>query len=354
MKSKIKLVHFISSLEMGGAQAVLYVLVSNLTKYEHSIIYIHDGPYKDRFEKLAIPMYPIAGFGPGGFMQLLQLLREIKPDCIHSSLWGANWLGRIAAAWLGIPCIAVLHNNSQLNGSVRHILDRFAPAACATVAVSQEVKNSFGYRTARIIHNGVQPHTDVLKTRQDLGLSDEHFVIGSVGRFHPDKQYDLLINSFAVVAANHDHARLVLFGAGAQEQYLRALAHSLLLEKKIFFIISQPAASYYALFDCFVLTSKNEGISMAMLEAMSNRVVPIMAYAEQTHPVITHAQNGLLVPHHAQSIADTIMQVMANSDLRIDIGDAAEKTVRNHFSAQQMIYAYDQLFNHVVTHRTIE
>jgi len=354
MKSKIKLVHFISSLEMGGAQAVLYELVHNLSNYEHSIIYIHNGSYKDRFEKLHIPVYHIAGFGPRGFIELIRLFRTIKPDCIHSSLWGANWLGRVAAWWCAIPCVAVLHNNSSINGSLRQTLDLFAPAAHIMVAVSPEVKNSFGHAHARVIQNGVHPYRGSLKSRYDIGLEDNHFIIGSVGRFHPDKQYDLLINSFALIAKKYDHARLVLFGAGEQEKYLRTLAHSLQLENKILFIIGEPAAPYYGLFDCFVLTSKNEGISMAMLEAMSNGVVPIMAHAEQTHPVIQHGHNGLLVSHHAQSIADIIMQVMTNSDLRIDIGDAAEKTVQNHFSAEQMICAYDQLFNHVVTHRRIE
>lgn len=344
MKPKITLVHFISSLEMGGAQAVLHDLVANLVDYQHHLIYIHNGPYKDRFEKMNIPVYAIAGFGPRGFFQLMRLLRKIRPDCMHTSLWGANWLGRIAAWWYRIPCVTVLHNNSQINGMVRQTLDRFAPAAHITVAVSQEVQKSFDYANMCVINNGVQRYGGASKSKLDIGLHNEHFVIGSVGRFHPDKQYDLLINSFALVAKKYDHARLVLLGGGAQERYLRQLVSALHLEEKVLFIVGQQAAPYYSLFDCFILTSKNEGISMAMLEAMSRGVVPLMACADTSHPVIVHMHNGFLVPHNPDAIAQAIMQMMLKVNDRTRMSDAAIETVQNHFDAQQMISAYNKIF----------
>ena len=344
MKPKITLVHFISSLEIGGAQAVLYDLIEHLVDYQHHLIYIHNGPYKDRFEKMNIPVYAIAGFGPRGFFQLMRLLRKIRPDCIHTSLWGANWMGRVAAWWYRIACVAVLHNNSEINGVVRQMLDRFAPAAHTTVAVSQEVKNSFHYANTRVINNGVQCYRGTLKSKIDIGLLNEHFVIGSVGRFHPDKQYDVLINSFALVSKTYDHARLVLLGGGAQELYLRQLVSVLHLEEKVVFIVGQQAAPYYALFDCFILTSKNEGISMAMLEAMSSGVIPFMACADTSHPVIAHMYNGFLVPHNPDAIAQAIMQFMLKVNDRTSMSAAAIKTVQNCFDAQQMISAYDKLF----------
>lgn len=344
MNPKITLVHFISSLEMGGAQVVLHALVENLSDHQHHIIYIHDGPYKNRFEKMGIPVHAIPGFGPRGFFQLMRLLRTIRPDCMHTSLWGANWLGRIAAWWYRIPCVAVLHNNSQINGMLRQTLDRFAPAAHTTVAVSQEVQDSFDYANTCVINNGVQRYTGTSKSKHDIGLRDEHFVIGSVGRFHPDKQYDLLINSFALVAKKNDNARLVLLGGGAQELYLRQLVRVLHLEEKVVFIVGQQAAPYYALFDCFILTSKNEGISMAMLEAMSRGVVPLMACADTSHPVIVHMSNGLLVAHNPDAIAQAIMRIMLAVNDRKIMSAAAIETVENHFNAQQMINAYNKLF----------
>lgn len=346
----MKLVHFVSSLEQGGAQAVLYQLIDQLQEYDHYVIYIHDGPYKARFGKMGIPVDHVSFYNP---FKLIALLQAIRPDCLHTSLWAANWLGRIAAWWLKIPCVSSLHNHKQLNGYVRNAIDRLAPSARRMVAVSREVHKSFGYANSSVIQNGVGNFVGMPKTKQDLGLHENHFVIGSVGRFHPDKQYDLLIHTFALLALEFDHARLVLMGAGDQENKLRRLVHSLKLDDKVIFIIGESALPYYVLFDCFVLTSISEGISLALLEAMRSGVVPIIANHDTVHPVIEHGKNGFLTRHDKHAIVQTIKRAM-NYELRRPMQLVAQKTVDERFNQKQMIQSYDQIFRHTISQKNMQ
>ncbi len=359
----MKLVHVISSLEMGGAQAVLYDLVTHLQKkgYEQTILYMHDGPYRQRFQNAGISIKRVRGivsvFDPICFVRLVILMRRLRPDCVHTVLWAANWFGRFAARLLGIPCIASLHNNYDQNGMIRMMLDKIMPYHNRTIiAVSDEVKRSFCHVYPRadlaIIPNGI----DVVAVhdrareeqiaREQLGLSQEHFVIGTVGRFHPIKRYPFLLDTFALVHQRHPHARLVLIGEGEQEQYLRAYAQKREVAPFVRWVIGQQAYGYYRLFDCFVLASEKEGISIALLEAMSLGILPVITYHVAQHPVIEDGRNGYVAKgDNATSFALKIGSCLTNGERSRKVTIHAQQTVRERFDVTSMIAAYNRVFH---------
>ena len=358
----MNIMHVITSLERGGAQAVVYDLVVQFQKqgYTQSIVYMHDGPYRERFEILHIPMHSITGiispFDPIALYQLTQLMRMQRPDYVHTILWAANWLGRCAARILGISCVVSLHNNYDQNGAVRRMLDRLMPYhAHAIIAVSDEVKQSFNSVYPNIpvvvIPNGIdvqsvqQSARQQKKTRAQLALADTDFVIGSVGRFHLIKQYPLLLEAFARVHTQYPHARLVLIGQGDQEQQLRSYAQQLGIAESVRWIIGQQAYGYYNLFDCFVLTSWKEGISIALLEAMSLGVVPVTTYHSVQHPVIKSGVNGCVAnTDKATVFAAKIADCIASRELCKRMASSAQHTVQNSFAVQHMIAAYNRIF----------
>lgn len=355
------LVHIISSLERGGAQAVLADLVQGLAKkeYTQSIIYFHDGPYRERFAVAGIPIYQIKGFlspfDPMAMHQLYKLLKKINPSVIHTILWAANWMGRIVAPKLGIPCIASLHNNYDQNGQLRNFLDRLVPFCNqAIIAVSDEVKASF-YQLQRaqcsltVICNGIDYHAlrkqTSSVTRDSLHLHPDHFVIGSVGRFAPVKRYPLLLEAFAHLYSQYPQVRLLLIGTGPEEKNLRALAQNLGIANVVRWMINVQAGDYYSLMDCFVLTSAKEGISIALLEAMNYGVACVVTYATLHHPVIEHMRNGIVVSSdNATLLSQNLASLLSNDSVRKQLAKQAQQTVKNHFDSQRMIIAYDRLF----------
>ncbi len=355
------LVHIISSLERGGAQAVLYDLVQGLAKkeYRQSIIYFHDGPYRERFTVAGIPIYQINGllspFDPLAMHRLYRLLKKINPSVIHTLLWAANWMGRIVAQKLGIPSIASLHNNYDQNGQLRNFLDRLIPFCNhAIIAVSDEVKASF-YQLQKaacpleVIRNGIdyqalRQHRSPV-TRDSLHLHADHFVIGSVGRFAPVKRYPLLLDAFAHLYREYPQVRLLLIGTGPEEKNLRAYADNVGIADAVRWVINVPALAYYPLMDCFLLTSAKEGISIALLEAMNSGVACVITYATLHHPVIENMRNGIVVPaNNATVISQNLVHLIANDSIRKQLAKQAQQTIENHFDSHRMIIAYDRLF----------
>ncbi len=360
----MRLLHIISSLEMGGAQAVLYDIVIHLKKmgYEQTIIYMHDGPYRERFQSASISIKQVRGivsvFDPVCFVRLVILMRYLRPDCVHTVLWAANWLGRFTARLLAIPCIVSLHNNYDQNGMVRMMLDQMMPYRNRTIiAVSDEVKRSFNRTYPTVSNIAVIPNgIDVTvvhdraraeqKTREQLGLSQDHFVIGSVGRFHPIKRYPFLLDAFALVHEICPHARLILIGEGEQEHYLREYAKKCGIDRFVHWVIGKQAYGYYRLFDCFVLASEKEGISIALLEAMSLGIVPIVTYHVTQHPVIKHGRNGYVARgDNATSFALKIGSCLTNVEHSRKMPRNAQQTVRERFDVTSMIAAYNRVFH---------
>ncbi len=349
---------------MGGAQAVLYDLVTNLDaqSFEQKVIYIHGGPYVARLRNAGIAVQQVSGlffaYDPLFFFRLLATLRKSNPNCLHTLLWSANFFGSVAARMLGIFCVRVLHNNLDQNGMVRNMLDRFVASQTdqPVVAVSQEVKQSYllqhpNARNVIVVCNGIdigvvkRNATLARKSRKDMGLIDEHFVIGSVGRFCPVKRYSFLLDSFAMLHKQHNHSRLLIVGSGSQEHDLRAYAQKRGIADYVIWVVDEPAYGYFPLFDCFVMTSEKEGVSIALLEAMSLGVCSVVTYHTQSHSVIINGQDGIVThEQNAASFAATIAGLVRNQSLRNKLGANAQHAVAMRFAIKNMIATYEQIF----------
>jgi len=369
----INVLHVTSSLKVGGAETVLCDLIelSDPQRIQATVIYFHDGPLAARLRTANVTLYHVRGllcrYDPVFFVRLFLLIRKLQPDCIHALLWSANISCRIIARMLRIPLVSAQHNHASLEHGFRAFLDRVTlPLATKVVAVSPTVARSLTQRDAAlhqritIIPNGVQIQQLRAEAsisplqRNTLGLTHEHLIIGAVGRLHPVKNFPYLLESFALIAQRNPHVRLVIIGGGPEEHALRALAEQLGMYGLVVFVGNAPAMQYYPLFDCFVLASHQEGMSIALLEAMSFGTSCIVTHDTNLHDVITHGHNGLLVqPHNPHALATTLEQVLQQPDLRTKLGAAARQTIKRHFDVVQMATKYSDLFSEISNKNTV-
>lgn len=362
---KVKVVHLISSLEIGGGQAVLYELVSQLDcrRFDQVVVYFKAGPYVQRFQELGVETVQVTGFlfqyDLLFIYRLFWLINYLKPHCIHTVLWAAGIWGRIVARFLKIGLVQSYHNTLEYNGLLRNTIDRISSKwAGTTVAVSDHVAASLKtqahwlVKPVTVIKNGInvqqikQWAQESSKSRKDLGLEAHHFVIGAVGRFEKEKQFEQLLAAFAALYDELPDARLVIVGAGVQERVLRQLALDFFIDSRVLFIIDQPAYSYYPLFDCYVSCSVSEGLSMALLEALCFALPCIIAHPNDQHEVIKNNENGLLIPvNSVPAVVNAITKLYQNKDLRKQLGDAGYQTITTQFDAEEMVKQYSSLYS---------
>lgn len=368
MIKKIRLLHIISSFKIGGAEAVLVDLLRCLShdKYEHHVIYFHDGPNRVHIQALGIPTYAISGllhqYDPLFWWRLYHVIKTINPHVILSSLWAASFVARLMGAMISVPVICAVHAEVDHHGRVRNLLDYYTLSyASAIIAVSEGVKVSlvkqYGATTAQkivLIKNGIdvvdlqKKQEQQYKERSALGFSSEHFVVGAVGRFVPVKLYDHLIAAYAQVVKKHDHIRLMLIGMGPLEDALRAQVKELGLEQRVMFIVGEQAYGYYPLMDCFVLSSLQEGLSIALLEAMASKRACIVTSLD-VHPVVEDQVNGLVIlPAHIPQLIDALTAIVQNGDLKVRLGNNAYATVVKKFSLESVVNSYSNLIDSVL------
>lgn len=365
---KIRVVHIITSLEVGGPQSVLYEILQGLdrAKFDHHVICFYDGPYTQRIKELGIKVFLVGGgivvYDPVFIYRLYNQIKLLKPDCLHTILWTANFLGKIVGWLLSVPVAQVLHNTAEYTGFIRNNIDRFVSfkPACS-VAISDSVKKSFlkkapwGLKTISVIKNGIDQDLvlkkaeEEKKSRKDLGLLKKHFVIGTVGKFETIKNYGLLLTSFALLYDDYPEARLVLVGHGKQERFLRQRAADLGIADRVVFVVGQSSFGYYHIFDCFVQSSYFEGLSMALLEASILGIPSVVTTQNGNHDLIIDGKNGQLVPSgDPYALARGLAFFMKYSQKRKIIAIQVQADVAAYFTSKSMILSYGKLYNRLV------
>jgi len=363
---KKKIIHIITSLKIGGAETLLVDFLENKLSHQakHAVIFFHDGPNRQRLLQLGIPCYQIKGlvcmYDPLFFIRLYKKVKQLKPDCLHTWLWSANIAGRIINLFLKIPLLNSFHLGVDLDGFLRNCIERPTHhIPDRLIAVSQGVATSMTQKfnlknpeRLKVIKNGIDPIAIVLKSkkmaisRESLGLTQSHYIIGSVGRWIARKNYRFLIDVFAELYKRNPMMRLLLLGKGEEKEALHNHAISLGLEKKIIFIEGQPALGYYPLFDCFIQTSFKEGISIALLEAMSCSLPCIITEPLGVHEVLINEENGLIVPSYNQhEVAYAIERLATNKELSGTLGNNAYETLVKDFGLSTMVEAYHFEYN---------
>lgn len=365
MEQKQHIVHIITTLQYGGAEQALVNLITKLQNdFKHTVIFFYDGPQRQRLETLGIPCQRVScrgGFyNPFFLLRLYRLVKKLGPDCIHTDLWAANFLGRIVARMLRVPCVCGLHNIAQHNGCMRRWMDKLLPInPCCYVAVSAAVQTSMRasgccHQTLiTLITNGISVPTFLQLVAQEKTtaqirikkLPPHTMLIGTVGRLIPSKNYPLLICSMSTIIKKQPQVHLFIIGSGPEEENLRKLIQQFSLEQHISIITGQSAAGYYPFFDCFVQPSQYEGLSIALLEAMACSLAVIVTGDNHQHEVIIHQQNGLVItPNSEPELCAALLQYIEQSNVRAQHGSAAYTTVSTKFSMAQTAAQYQHLF----------
>lgn len=351
----MKILHIITSLQRGGAEHVLADLVKKIKPlHEQRVLFFYDGPVRHAIEQCGVPCKQIFflffRYDPIFCLHLFYLLVCQRPCVVLSSLWSANLFSRFYCFILRIPVINVLHAQLQHEGRFRNIIDigTFFTAQ-KIVAVSPSIatscKQKFWFVKTKLITipNGITcPQFQVPAKRND-GLT-----IGAVGRLVHVKNFELLISAFALLHAQWPQTSLIIVGGGPLEKKLRSFAYELGIEQKVTFYTAHDAKDFFVHFDIFVQPSWSEGLSRALLEALSYKLPVIVSGINGRHEIILHGKNGLVInPHNVHELVESLNTLIRNEELRSRYGSAGAQLIEENYSAEHMASQYIALIESV-------
>jgi glycosyltransferase involved in cell wall biosynthesis len=231
----------------------------------------------------------------------------------------------------------------------RWMVDQLRKADCI-VALNKQVDDELiqiGVPPERIVHipNGVE--TDGIRPKTDYGLGRE-VTVTFVGRLHPQKGIGVLLSAFKKVreALPQFSWQLKLIGEGSRRSLYEEMAGQLSIRQAVEFLgqVDDPFP-YLDQSDIFVLPSRSEGISNALLEAMAHGLPCIVTDIPGNSDVVQHGKNGLLVRLDDDGeLAAALTSLALDQGLRERLGQAAFGTVEERYSLDSVADQYAALY----------
>jgi len=312
-------------------------------------------------------------------VRIYRELKRLRPAIVHTHMAKAGLLGRLAAAGYNLtrgraPRARVVHTyhghvlegyfGPLLTGVVimlERLLARCSDAIIAiSPAIATELRDGFGIGRGDQYHLvplgfDLSPFAAVddearAQARTKLGVPLEGEVVSTVGRLTAIKQHRLFLDVVARAAADRPHLLALVVGDGELRADLEAYAAHLRIADRVRFLgWRRDLATIYGATDVFLLTSRNEGTPVALIEAMASGVPGVSTDVGGVKDVIPSPALGRLVSSgNAAGLAAAVTELLADAGLRRSTGERARAHVVQHFGIERLVREIAMLYRHLL------
>lgn len=359
------MLHVVTNLHQGGLERVVADIVRRMDpdRFESHVLCLNYLGHTARgLEAVATlhvaePMERASMLHPA---RLTRQIRSIAPDVLHSHSGGwykASLAGRRAGVrWL----VHTDHGRPRPDPWQDRLVDGIAARRTDVVvavsdALARELRSSLHVPAGRLrcILNGVdtdafRPRADNGAVRRALGIPAGAPVIGSLGRLFPVKGYDVMIEAFARLAAGNGFpdAHLVIGGDGPESERLATLVRARGLAGRVHLLgWRDDTHDLHSAFTIFTLSSRSEGTSVSLLEAMSAGLPVAVTDVGGNAAVLGPELAAQLSPtEDAERLADAWARLLGDDLARARVGERARQRVLDAYSLGAMVRAYEELY----------
>ena len=373
LMKKIRVLHVINTLDLGGAESNLYNLSKgfNSDRYEMHIAYSSGGEYETKFRKSGVPLFKFAERShriksPASLMIIARLMAYIlkyKIDIVHTHSFNTHIWGGIAGRLCRTKVIEHVHDARymdpeeyfQRQGKVTQFY--YAPylknLSNVTVVLTQQnidyLVRTLGRRNTQVclISNGI-PRIEPNLEEADLKLPDGSKVILTPSRLSSEKNVRLILDIAPSVIQQTKDAHFVIAGDGPQMEELKQEVAAKKLDQHIHFVGFVPnIKGYLQKAQVFLLPSLLELHSIAILEAMRSRVPLVISEGIGCHDeIFTDRKNALLRdPFSKNGWAEAIIELLESESLTEKISKSAHNLFEKAFVIDHTVRRFEQLYD---------
>ena len=380
----VRIMRVIARLNMGGpALHVSYLaaglerrgyhttLVSGtLARGESSMAFVAEGlgvevvPLPELGREISLLRDVVAAY------KLSKLIRRDRPQILHTHTAKAGTIGRLAALLAGDARPAVVvhtFHGHVLRGyfdpartQLFRLLEKgLARLSTALVAVSPEVRDELvGMGVAPtskfvVIRLGIELETRVHdvaalrgESRRSLGVAEDRFLVGWVGRMTAVKRTDDVLLGVAKLRELGVDAVLAMVGDGPDRDGCEARARELGIARHCLFLgYQEEVAPYYAAFDAVVLPSANEGTPVSVIESLAAACPVVATRVGGVPDVVAEGVDGFLVETgDTDALAERLSRLARNPELRRRMGEAGRDRIVSRYAVDRLVGDVDELY----------
>jgi glycosyltransferase involved in cell wall biosynthesis len=286
----------------------------------------------------------------------VQLLRSGRVDVVHAHKFGSNLWCALLKPRGRLPVFIAHEHSWSYEGTLRRIVDRdlIARRASAVIAVSSTDRLRM-IELERIppekvvyVPNGIpdRPLGDPYYVRRELGLPASDSVVGTVCGLRPEKEIETALRALARLAPHRPELRFVVVGDGVERPRLERLADELGVPTTFLgHRRNDEVPDLLAAMDVLVLSSRFEGMPLAVLEWMAAGKAIVASRVGGIPTIVEDGKEALLVPPRDHvSFADAIGRLLDDPAERRRLGQAAQRRQREQFRFEQTIAQLESLY----------
>lgn len=356
----IKVCYLIGSLKVGGAERHVTQLITHMDRATVEpivVLFQKEGDYVQDVANAQVPIYDLnlkRLYGISmlrGLNRFRSILIQENVDIVHAFIWQANAFAAAASKLFGRRCIISKRNMNDWMSPPYILINRIANRLAHRISVvSNRVAQAVLQREKAdpkklvVIQNGIvlgdpSSHSSSISLREELGLDRDTFLIGNVASLVERKGQRYLLEAFPRIVAEFPKAVLLLIGDGVLRGRLKAYVSQQGLEASVRFLgYRHDMDRILDSLDLFVLSSIEEGMSNALLEAMAHGLPSVVTDVGGNAETIEDGRDGLLVPpRNADLLAQTITRVIRDERLRTQMGRRARQCIEARFSMEAVV-----------------
>jgi glycosyltransferase involved in cell wall biosynthesis len=289
--------------------------------------------------------------------RLGRMLAERRTQLIQTFLFHANLVGRLAARRAGVPCvlsgIRVAERRSRwhlwLDRATQHLVDRHV---CVSASVARFAQEQAGLRPERlvVIPNGVDLRRFAGVRPADLstlGIYPRRPLAMFIGRLDRQKGVSWLLDSAPDWLGQLPEAELLVVGRGPMVGHLGAQCRRLGISGRVHFAPwRSDIPAVLAASTLLLLPSEWEGMPNVVAEAMASGLPVVAADVEGVRELLGPDAPQQIVPYgDSAALSAAVVRLVQNPAAARAIGEKNRARVANHFSIEQMVAAYQQLWH---------
>ena len=361
----IKVIHVLSDMKIGGAGSWLLNLLGAIDKekFEIKVVLPQGSMLADKIKNLGFEVIAVDGIKDKSYDAravnlLYYIFRAEKPDIVHTH---ASLSARLAAKRAGARIINTKHCiDSRITGIRRFagalINDRYSDGI---IAVSEAVKRNIAENGVpddkiSVIYGGINPvkvldDKEKSLARGKWGIGEEEVVVGIVARLAEVKGHKYFIDAAEIISRDNDNVRFFIAGIGPKEEELKELIKQKgLTDKVVFTGFVDEIYEIFNIIDINVISSLSEALCLSLIEGMSVGKPSVAADTGGIPEVVKDGYNGFLVPPgDAERLADAILKLIHDPELRKTMGDRGREIMEKSFTAEIMAEKIEELYESV-------
>jgi len=375
----MKICHIITDLDVGGAESMLFSLVSNSnmhTDFNHYIVSLKgDGIYGKKLMETGAPVYSLnmqrSVFGGFSVFKLLKVLKKIRPDILHTWLYHADVAGLVFGILFqkNMPIIWNLRcsdmdltHYSYRTRLILWALVLLSHLPDAVIANSQSGKNYHiqkGYKPGlwKIIPNGFNTekykpdHANRDRFRTALGIKNSDVVIGMIARYDPMKDHNNFLSAANKLVKKISTVHFILVGRGINEsnrELMREIRRNNLGAYIHLIEETDKVEKIIPGFDISTLSSMSEGFPNIIGESMACGV-PCVCTDTGDSGILIGDTGKVVQRKNAEALANAWMSLIELSkEKRTDLGLKARQRILNYYTIQRIVEQYEQFYASIV------